>query len=91
MSKHFTRHSFVTIYKVFVRPHLGYGDTIYDEASTESFSQKIEIIQYNAALAVTVSIKGLCQSKLCSELSFQTLKFKPNLFNPFATCTPLGK
>ena len=41
------------IYKSFIRPHLDYGDIIYDIPGNESFSQKIESVQYNAALAIT--------------------------------------
>ena len=32
----------LTIYKSFIRPHLDYGDVIYDEAYTALFHQKIE-------------------------------------------------
>ena len=31
------QHSLVTIYKSFVRPHLDYGDIIYDQPNNESF------------------------------------------------------
>ena len=50
--------SLVTIYKAFIRPHLDYGDIIYDRAYNESFHQKLESIQYNAALAITGAIRG---------------------------------
>ena len=41
----------LTIYKSFIRPHLDYGDIIYDQAYTASFQQKIESAQYNSVLA----------------------------------------
>ena len=59
-----------------MRPHLDYGDTIYDQPNNESFTQKIERIQYNAALAITGVIKGTSQSKLYRELGFESLKFR---------------
>ena len=31
----------MTMCKVFVRPHLDYGDTIYDEVYNETFHQKL--------------------------------------------------
>ena len=34
----------VNIYKSFVRPHLDYGDVIYDNPSNETFCQMIESI-----------------------------------------------
>ena len=52
------RTSLITIYKLFARPHLDYGDTIYDQTFNESFHQSIESIQYNAAIAVTGAIRG---------------------------------
>ena len=69
-------HSLITICKSFVRPHLDYGDIIYDQPNNESFTQKIERIQYKAAFAVTGAIKGTSQCKLYSELGFESLKFR---------------
>ena len=46
------RLSLLTICKSFIRPHLGYGDSIYDQAHNASFQQKVQNIQYNAVLAV---------------------------------------
>ena len=52
------RPSLLTIYKSFIRPHLDYGDIIYDQAYNASFQQKVESIQYNAALAIRGAIIG---------------------------------
>ena len=46
------------IYKSFVRPHLDYGDIIYDQPNNESFCQKLWSYKYIAALAITGSIRG---------------------------------
>ena len=48
----------VTIYKSFVRPHLDYGDILYDQIFINSFHERLESIQYNAALETTGTIKG---------------------------------
>ena len=53
------QHSILTIYKSFVRPHLDYDDILYDQPDNKSFCQKIETVQYNAALAITSAIKGI--------------------------------
>ena len=53
------QHSVLTIYKSFVRPHLDYDDILYDQPDNKSFCQKIETVQYNAALAITSAIKGI--------------------------------
>ena len=34
----------ITIYKTFVRPHLDYGDVMYDEVYNEKFYQTLEFI-----------------------------------------------
>ena len=69
-------HSLITIYKSFARPHLGYGDIIYDQPNNESSTQKIERIQYKAVIVITGAIKGTFQSKLYSELGFESLKLR---------------
>ena len=70
------RHSLITIYESFVRPHLNYGDIINDQPNNGSLNHKTERIQYNNALAITGAVKGTSQSKLCDELGFEFLKFK---------------
>ena len=59
-----------------MRPHLDYGDIIYDKQNQESLHQKIERLQYNAALAITGAIKGTYQSRLYNELALECLKFR---------------
>ena len=39
------RESLITIYKSFVRPHVDYGDIIYDQANSDSFCNMIERVQ----------------------------------------------
>ena len=59
-----------------MRPHLDYGDIIFGQPNNESFLQKIERIRYNPALAITDAIKETTRSKLCSELGFESPKFR---------------
>ena len=68
------RQSLVTVYKVFIRPHLDYGDIIYDQTYNESFHQKMESIQYNTALAITGDIRGTSREKLYQELGLESLR-----------------
>ena len=70
------RDSFITIYKLFVRPHIDYGDIIYDQPNNEHFCNMIERVQYNAALAITGAIKGTSQQKIYSELGLESLHFR---------------
>ena len=39
------RSALLTIYRSFIRPHLDYGDVIYDQPENESFSSKIVSVQ----------------------------------------------
>ena len=43
----------LNIYKSFTRPHLDFGDVIYDKPNNESFKNKIENTQYKACIAIT--------------------------------------
>ena len=73
LQKILPRPPLITIYKSFIRSHLDYGDIIYDQAYNVSFHQKIESIQYNAALAITGAIRGTSREKLYHELGFESL------------------
>ena len=64
----------MTMCKAFVRPHLDYGDIIYDEACNETFHQKLESIQYNAFLAQLGAIRGSSREKLYHELGLGSLQ-----------------
>ena len=54
----------IRIYKSFIRPYLDYGHIIHDQTFNMSFQQKMETIQYNAALATTGAIRGFSREKL---------------------------
>ena len=68
------RSSLLTVYKCFIRPHLDYGDIIYDQLNLSSLTNKIESVQYNAALAITGAIRGTSKEKLYQELGFESSK-----------------
>ena len=69
-----SRHSLIAIYKTFIRPQFDFDDVIYDRAFNESFLQRLESIQYNAAIAITWAIRGKSSEKLFQELGLETLK-----------------
>ena len=70
----FSRGSLLTIFKSFVRPHLDYGDVTFDQGYNNTFHQKMESIQYNAALAITGAIKGSSRENLYQELDLKSLQ-----------------
>ena len=57
--------SLATIYKAFLRPLLDYGDIIYD--INVSFCEKLESVQYKAALAITGAIQHTSCNKIYEE------------------------
>ena len=73
LRSHIPRSSLITIYKSFIRPNLDYADIIYDQAYNNSFTNQIESIQYNAALAITGAIRGSSREKLYSEIGIESL------------------
>ena len=50
------------------------GDIIYDQPQNESFCNKLESVQYKAALAITGAIQGTSRDKLYQELGLESLK-----------------
>ena len=52
------RSDLLTVHKLFVRPHVDYGDVIYDHAYNELLYLKLGLYQYDASLAITKKIKA---------------------------------
>ena len=69
------RSALLTIYKCFVRTHLDYGNIIDDQVQ-QFFPTKIESLQYKAALAITVAIRGTSREKNYQELCLESLSTK---------------
>ena len=79
------RRSLEEIYKLYVRPHLDYGDIIYDisdlnkssiftDSTSNSQMEKIEIIQYQAAKIVTGAWQGTSRLKIYDDLGWESLQ-----------------
>ena len=62
------------VYRCFIRPHLDYGDVIYDQPNLSSLANKIESVKYNAAFVITGVIRGTYKEKILEELGFESLK-----------------
>ena len=70
------RPSLLTIYRSLVRPHLDYGNIIYNQAYNAPFQQIVESIHYNAALAITGAIRGTSKKKIFEELGLKSLQHR---------------
>ena len=57
-----------------MRPLIDYGDIIYGQPQNESFCEKLESVQYKAALAITGTIQGTSREKIYLELGLESLK-----------------
>ena len=73
LSVNLPQSALLTIYKSFIRPHLEYGDILYDKPDNESFQNKIEKVQYKACLAITGAIQGISREKLYEALGLHSL------------------
>ena len=59
LSRYLPRNSLLTIYKAFIRPHLDYGNVVYDYPGNASFMQNLESVQYSASLVITGCFRGM--------------------------------
>ena len=73
LSSTLSRKTLLTIYKSFVRPNLDYADIIYDKPLNEDFKNKLEMVQYRAALVITGAFKGTSRDRLYEELGLESL------------------
>ena len=61
-------------HKSFIGPHLDYDGIIYDQTNNQAFSNKLEVAQYNAVLAITGAIRGTSRIKIYQKLGLESLK-----------------
>ena len=67
------RKTLLCIYKSYIRPLLDYADIIYDQPNNAPLCDKIESVQYNAALAITGASRGTSRDRLYQELGLESL------------------
>ena len=72
LSKYVSRKTLDLSYKLYVRPHLDYGDVIYHN-QREDLMTLVEQVQYKAALIVTGCWQGTSREKLYDELGWESL------------------
>ena len=72
LSKYVARNVLDLSYKLYVRPHLDYGDIIYHN-QREDLMKLIEQVQYKAALIVSGCWQGTSREKLYDELGWESL------------------
>ena len=83
LSNYLPRHTLSELHKLYMRPHLDYGDVIYhipakvcefsQNISLSNIMEKLESVQYSAARAVTGTWKGTPREKLYTELGWESL------------------
>ena len=72
LSKYVTRFVLDKMYKMYVRPHLDYGDIIYHNQLTVAMNS-LESVQYQAGLIVSGCWRGTSRVKLYNELGWESL------------------
>ena len=65
------REVLTTIYKAFVRPHLDYGNVLFDQNFNTPSHEKLESIQYNVYLCSNRKNKWYFQRETLSRISFR--------------------
>ena len=68
------RSALLTIYKTFIRSHIGYSDIIYGQSYNISFHEKLKLLHYNACLIITGAIRGTSKEKLYKETGLESLQ-----------------
>lgn len=63
------RSSLLRVYKCSIRPHLHYGDVIYNQPNPPYLTNNIESVQYNVVLGI-----GTSKEKLYQEVHLESLK-----------------
>ena len=72
LSMFVTRKVLDQVYKMYVRPHLDYGDVIFHDQVKDSMGI-LEAIQYKAGLIVSGCWRGTNRVKLYKELGWESL------------------
>ena len=81
LSKYLSREALNSLYTIYIRPHLDYGDVIYHNPNKDdslqchgnALMQKLESVQYSAALAITGVWRGTSREKIYCELGWESL------------------
>ena len=73
LSVNLPRNALLTIYKSFIRPHLDYGDILYDKPGNDNFQNEMEKFQYRACLAISGGIQRTFRERLFDELGLHSL------------------
>jgi len=86
LSNYLLRNALNQLYKVYVRPHLDYGDVIYhSSANICDFSHsitlpelmdKLESVQYLASLATTGTWRGTSHDRVHLEVAWESLNYR---------------
>ena len=74
LSKYVSRDVLDQMYKLYVKPHLDYGDTTYHKHDPDlklDFTKKLGSTQYLAALAVRGAWRGTSRQKRDDELGWE--------------------
>ena len=74
MSNLLPRPALLTVYRSFARPHLEYGDVIYDQRKNDLSSDKTETVQYDASLDTRGAIRWVSKENLYQGLGLESLK-----------------
>ena len=64
LSANLLLNALLTMYKSFIKPHLNYGDILYDKPSNKNFQNKMQKVQYRACPAIAGGVQGTSRERL---------------------------
>ena len=81
LSKYLSRETLNALYILYIRPHLDYGDVIYHIPNKEDshgnvLMEKVESVQYSAALGITGAWRGTSREKIYCDLGWESSYFR---------------
>ena len=79
------------IYKLYIRPHLDYGDSIYHKHDPHDVTKRLEQTKYSAALAITGAWRRISRQRLYDQLGWKDLHHRRwlRLLCHFLTCVKI--
>ena len=76
ISNKLPRYALLRIYKSFLRSHLDHGDIVFEKPNSESFTSRLERVEYTACLAITGTIQGTSRERIYKEYGLESISDK---------------
>ena len=76
ISNKLPRYALLRIYKSFLRSHLDHDDIVFEKPNNESFTSRLERVEYKAWLAITGTIQRTSRERIYKEYGLESISDK---------------